>query len=137
MANKLIGKGSSLELSIATVFTAIAGVKRLGPPKRKMDFVESTDLASVVREWLATIRDEGEASMTIIYDSDTATHAALNTSFEAGTSESWKVKFPAASSTVIAFTGIISAFEWDDVVVDGLITAGITIKINSALTITP
>lgn len=137
MANKTLGKGGSLELSISSSFTAIAQVTKVHAPRKKMGQVETTDLGSTSRTFLATILDSGEVSFSINYDPDDSTHAQLNTSCDAGTMEAWKVKMPATPASIFAFSGFITEFSPGDMTVDGLQTADLTIKVSGAVTITP
>jgi len=131
------GKGTRLKLSISSVFTDIANVVSLTPPSMEMGSTETTHLLSAWREFIANIPDGGEVQFTIEYDPTGSTHQQLFTSFSAGTTESWKVVFNDAGNAEVAFEGFVTGFSWDEVAVDGVVTASITIKLTGAVLITP
>ncbi len=131
------GKGTELKLSIASVFTALAAVVNVTPPSMEMGTVETTHLASTWREFLSTIPDGGEVAFTIEYDPGATTHASLWTAFQGGALEGWQVVFNDAGDAVVAFSGILTKFNFDEVAVDNVVTASLTVKISGAVTITP
>lgn len=127
------GKGTTLSLA----GTAIAQVVNVTPPNMTMGTTETTHLTSSWKTYLANIPDGGEVSLTVEYDSAAATHAALWTDFQAGTAGTYLVTFTDTGATTIGFTAIITNFAWDEVVVDGVVTAKFTVKVTGAVTITP
>lgn len=130
------GKGSTLQISISTVFTTVTQDVEFKPPNAEMGKVETTDLSSTWRTFIATILNAGEVEATLNYDSDATTHAQLWTSFQAGTEESWKINFPASQSTIIAFNAFITNHEWEPVNVDGIVKLKIKLQLSGAITIT-
>jgi predicted secreted protein len=131
------GKGTELKLDISSVFTAIAQVVNLTPPSMEMGTSETTHLASTWREYISSIPDGGEIELTIEYDSASSTHASLWSKFTGGAVESWQVVFNDVGDTLVAFSGIITGFEFDEVAVDNVVTATVKVKITGAVTITP
>jgi hypothetical protein len=127
------GKGTELRLTITGTPTAIAQLVSVTPPSMEMGTTETTHLGSTWKEYISNIPDGGEVSFVVEY----ATHAALWTAFTGGAAEVWAVAFNDAGDTTVGFSGILTAFAWDDVVVDGVVTASLTVKVTGAVTITP
>lgn len=138
------GKGTQLQLSIASVFTAIAQLVGVGPPGMTKGTSEVTDLSDDWKRFIASIKDGGEVTLTVEYDAATTTHATLWTKFsEAPTSsnnwgvQDWKVVFADAGAAEVAYSAIITNFKFDDVDNEKVVTAQLTLKISGAVTITP
>lgn len=131
------GKGTVLKLTITATPTDIAQVVGITPPQMTVGTSETTHLGSSWREYISTLPDGGEVSLTIEYDSAAATHAALWTAFTGGAAEAWSVVFNDTGDTAIAFSGILTGFAWDEVTVDNVVTASLTIQITGAVTVTP
>jgi predicted secreted protein len=131
------GKGTKLQLSISSTLTDIAQVVSLTPPSMEMGTTETTHLLSTWREYISNLPDGGSIDFTIEYDPSHASHAALWTAFQGGAAESWKVLFTDTGAAAVTFDGILTNFAWDEVAVDGVVTASITVKITGAITITP
>lgn len=131
------GKGTILQLEIASVFTAIAQLVNVTPPSMSVGTSETTHLASTWREFIGSIPDGGEITFTIEYDSADASHAALSSKFAGCAVENWKVLFNDAGDTEVAFSGIITGFSWDEVVIDNVVTASLTVKVSGTVTVTP
>jgi hypothetical protein len=131
----IAGKGTTLKVSISTVFTIIAQLKNITPPGKKMGTTETTHLLSTDKEFISTIREGGDVKFTVEWDPANTTHAYLLTAFDAGTMESWKVTLP--NGTIIAFTGILTDFPWDQLDVEAVAMIDLTIKVSGAVTVTP
>lgn len=131
------GKGTVLQLSISSVYTAIAQLRRVTPPNMEMGTVEITDINDTWRKFLATIKDGGNVVFAIRYDPAQATHAQLWTSFGLGTSEAWKVIFADAGVAEVGFSGIITNLGWGEANVDAIMEQELTLKVDGAVTITP
>jgi len=131
------GKGTHLQLSIASVFTDIAQVTKLTPPSMEMGTTETTHLLSAWKEFIGNMPDGGEVQFTIEFDPAGTTHQSLFSKFAAGGLESWKVIFADIGTAEFDFVGIISKFAIDEVNFDGVVTASLTIKISGAITFTP
>lgn len=127
------GLGTTLSLG----GTAIAQLVSVTPPSMENPTADVTHLGSTWREFVATIPDGGEISLNIEYDSAQATHATLASNFAAGTSGTWVVTLADSGGTTIGFAGPITNFEWDEIVVDDVVRASVTVKISGAVTITP
>jgi len=131
------GKGTLLQLSIAAVFTTISQRVQVTAPDMENPRIDTTNLDSTWRTNRASLPDGKEVAMTIQYDAAAVTHAALWTSFQAGTTEAWKIIFADTGAAEVAWNGHIEKFSFGDADVDNLILANITITVSGAVTITP
>lgn len=131
------GKGTLLQLSISSVLTTIAQRVQVVPPKMKNPKVDTTNLDSTWRTNRATIPDGGMVNMIIQYDAGAVTHAALWTSFQAGTTETWAIVLTDAGAATIGWSGHIEDFEFDNAEVDNILQANLAITVSGAIVITP
>lgn len=127
------GKGTTITLA----GTARAQVLNITPPSMEMGVTETTHLTSTWKTFIANIPDGGEVSLTIEYDASETTHAALWTDFQAGTAGTYTIVFTDTGAAVVGFAAIITKFAWDQIAVDGVVTASLTLKITGTVSITP
>jgi len=131
------GKGTLLQLSISSVFTTISQRVQVLPPAMKNPRFDTTNLDNTWRSTRATIPDGGEVNMIIQYDASQVTHAALWTSFQAGTNEAWKIILTDTNTAEIAWSGHIEEFSFDAAEVENVLQANLKIAVNGAIVITP
>lgn len=131
------GKGTDLQLSIASVYTSIAQVVSVTPPQMEVGASETTHLLSEWREYIATIPDGGELTFNIEWDAAASTHGTLFSKFKDGESGEWKVILNDAGDTVVAFAGCITNFSPSELTVDNVSMAALTVKVSGEVTITP
>lgn len=131
------GKGTKLQLSISSVFTDIATVQNVTPPSMTMGESETTHLGSAAREFIPNIRDSGEVSFKIEYDAANVTHQNLLATYNTGVTADWKIIFPDLGTTEVTFSGFITGFSWDEVSVDNVVTASLTIKLTGTVSVVP
>ncbi|WP_426041504.1 phage tail tube protein [Brevundimonas sp. TWP2-3-4b1] len=113
--------------SATSVFTALAEVLSVTPPSLNVETAETTHMGSDdgYREYIATLKDGGEVTVNLNYVEASAT--LLQTLINAGI-ETFKITFPGSST--FTFTGIPTAFAFDDVVIDDKIVMSLTIKVT-------
>jgi hypothetical protein len=131
------GKGTLLQLSISSVFTTISQRVQVTPPDMENPRQDTTNLDNTWRTNRSTIPDGGTVGMIIQYDAAAVTHAALWTSFVAGTTEDWKIVFTDTGAAEIPWSGHIEKFTFGEADVDNLILATLAITVSGAVTITP
>jgi hypothetical protein len=131
------GKGVTIENNGTASYVAVAQVTSITPPSMEVGTIEVTHLTSTMREHKASIAEPGEASFTIEWDPENATHAQLWTDFQAGNTLGWKIIFVNAGSSEITFNGFITSFPIQELTVDSVAIATINIKIDGSVTITP
>jgi hypothetical protein len=110
-----------------STYTALAEVLSVTPPSISVETIDATHMGSDdgFREFIASLKDGGECTVNMNYVEASAT--LLQTLVLAGM-ETFKITFP-GSSTVV-FTGIPTAFTFDDVVIDDKIAMSLTIKVS-------
>ena len=131
------GAGTLLKMKIATVYTTVAQITKLTPPSSEMGTVETTIISDSAKTFLATIRDSGEVTFTVEWDSADATHAALWTAHRAGTLTDFEVLFADVGATTVEFHAIVTKFPWDEISNEIVVTIPITLKLSGDITITP
>jgi hypothetical protein len=110
-----------------STYTDLAEVLSVTPPSINVETVDVTHMGSDdgFREYIASLKDGGEVTVNLNYVEASAT--LLQTLVLAGV-ETWKITLP-GSSTLI-FSGIPTAFAFDEVVIDDKITMSLTIKVT-------
>ena len=119
--------------SAPAVYTPLAEVLSVTPPSINVETVETTHMGSDdgFREYIASLKDGGEVTVNLNYVEASAT--LLQTLVLAGV-ETWRITFPGSST--FAFSGIPTAFAFDDVVIDSKIAMSLTIKVTGKPTFT-
>lgn len=93
------------------VYTEVANVTTLSGLATQRGATKTTHLTSTRQTRRATMPDDQPLSGTLNYLPASTGHKALYTSYEAGTSEHWKLAFSDAS--VVLFTGFLTKLEPD------------------------
>lgn len=109
------------------VYTALAEVLSITPPSISVETIETTHMASDdgFREYIASLKDGGECVVNLNYVESSAT--LLQTLVLAGL-ETFKITLAGAST--ITFSGVPTAFTFDDVVIDDKMAMSLTIKVS-------
>jgi predicted secreted protein len=123
------GDGASTE-----VFTTLADVTSLSPPKIKRDTLDVTSHDSVDgwQEFVGGLKDPGEVSADVNYQP--TEHDVLVEDFEDAKPRNYKIVFP--DGTIWAFGAILTGFE-PDAPYDDKLAATLTWKVSGKPTITP
>lgn len=110
-----------------STYTALAEVLSVTPPSISVETVDVTHMGSDdgFREYIASLKDGGEVTVNLNYVEASAT--LLQTLVLAGV-EGFKITFPGSST--VTFSGIPTAFSFDDVVIDDKIAMSLTIKVT-------
>lgn len=127
MSDGAIGHGSTL---IGATTGTIGNVISVSIAGRTRDMIDKSTMDSTdkFREYMAGMADEGEFTAEINFDDTTGViAAALNTAYQAATSEIWEITFPGTAT--FQCPGIISDFSVNDPF-DDKITMSITIKLS-------
>jgi len=114
-------------MSAADTYTSLAEVLSITPPSISVETIGATHMASDdgFREYIAGLKDGGEVTVNMNYVEASAT--LLQTLVLAGY-ETFKITFPGSSTYV--FSGIPTAFTFDDVVIDDKVAMSLTIKVS-------
>lgn len=137
--NASVGWGGQLGIASATgVLTKIAGVRRLKPPSNQRQRVDATHLESpdMREQTIPGMRQASTITATVIYEAGSATDTLLKEAESSGTSRDVKIGIPFRGEVVEhdSFTGIVTGYERDDIEANGLMTATLTISVESAVT---
>lgn len=131
------GEGTELKLSISSTLTTIAQLVSIDPAEKTRPAIDTSDLASTARTFRAGMLDNGELSGVLHYDPGVVTHAALTTSIDAGTLETWELIFNDAGDAKYGFSAFLTKFKPTGTEIDGNLGAEFAIKISGAVVITP
>lgn len=135
-SNSFWAYGSVLQLgngATPEVFTNIAEITSLTPPKAKRDSDEVSNYASpdAYREFIPTWRDGGEVAVEANWLPNDATqdeNTGILANFNDNVNHNWKILLPNSIAT-IAFAGHVVAFE-PDLPLDGHGKLAFTIKVS-------
>lgn len=127
------GRGTVLQLSVASSYMPIAQVVDITGPGAEIGTREVTNLSSTAAEFYPTILDPGEVTANIFYDPAELTHADLTNLLTTPTTASWKIVFP-TTTFVISFGGSLTTFEQNGMDVEGTLGASLTITLTGAIT---
>lgn len=111
-----------------TPHVRVAEVVSIQPPGQTRDTIDVTHLDSddAVKEFIGSLTEGGEASITINFVPEEA--ETLQTAFTAdGGAGEFRILFP-KKTHAMTFAGIVTAYEPGEIVVDDKLTATFTVK---------
>jgi predicted secreted protein len=124
--------------AVVTATHKIAELLSLQPPQWERGTMDVTthDSAGQAREFIAEgVYDAGEISGQVHYIAGSAGDTLMLAAMTGGTTMNCKCVLKAATGTQdLTFQGILTAYQPDDMEVDGKQTAAFTIKITGAVT---
>lgn len=131
------GKGAQFWLHNGTILTKITNVVSLTPPSPTRDTIDTTDHDSSgdFREFIASLIDAGEASITINYVPGSTGDVLLTSMLGTGTVRAFAIDLNSATATQwrVSGSGIVTSYVPSDVVIDDKMTATVTIKVSGPL----
>jgi hypothetical protein len=136
MSGKL-GFGAKYFIHNGTALTEALDVMSVTPPSPSVETIDTTTHGSAggVREFIAGLIDNGEASIRVNWDPSNATHTLFTAALASRALKAQKINVPAATGTIdFTFSGIVTGFEKDDIVIDDKMTAVLTVKVSGAIT---
>jgi predicted secreted protein len=125
MSDAQIGLGSAFKRGA----TSVGEVLSIGAPSLSRDVVDATHMQSTEgwREFIAGLKDGGEATVEIQSKPSTPAYQAMVADFGNDSPESYSIEFPDGSSW--AFSAFITGLETSDPL-DDKITTSATFKIT-------
>lgn len=131
-ATRRQAKGTVLQLSIASVFTTVALVKKIDYPDDEVQFMDGTALDSTfVEDGQATgLVTPGSTSIDLFYDPLDSVHQQVITKKLALTECDWKITNPNVGGTTAhscTFKGIVKKFK-PTAAVGAMLEASVEIK---------
>lgn len=132
------GKGTTISVTTAgsTTFVAVAQVTAITPPPMEMGEVEVTSLGDTWRQFIPTILNGGEPTFTVEWDPAAASHVELLGTFTTGGTRTFRIGFKDTGTAQCDFAAFIKAFQIQEVTVDNVAVANLTLRSTSAITIT-
>lgn len=126
------GKGTQLQVSIASTFVPLGQLVSAGGPTGEMGTREVTHLDSSAREFAATILDGGEVSGSLFVDFANQSHQYMMGKVYTATpstGEAMKLVFSTTTKTM-TFTAIPTAWPFGGFEVDGTATVDFGMKVT-------
>lgn len=133
-SNADIGYGA--RFGIGATPTYVAEVTSITPPGMTRDTVDVTHLESdgMFKEYIGALKDAGEATITVNYIPTVAASDALLTAFNTDAAQSFTILFP-GGAVKLTFNGIVTGYEFGDLVGDDKMSATFTVKATGAVTL--
>jgi len=133
MANKIKSKGTTLLMSIASVFTAIPQMKSLTISGEKSETFENVTLDGIAFKTKSATGyvDPCSISADVFYDPQDAVHAAFIALVAAPVATSFKVTYADAGPTSVTYSGVGFGFDKSATPADGL-SGSLTIETSGA-----
>lgn len=127
----------SLGTTIKQGTTVIGSLTEINGVEKTSETIDVTVLDSTdgYREFVTSFKDGGEVSLTGFFDESDTGQALLETNFEAGTSASYTITFPASTGTTWTFDGVVTKIM-TSAQVGEVIPFEATIKISGKPTLT-
>lgn len=114
------------------VFTEIAEVKSISGPNTSSQVIDVTHMGSSdnTREFLPTLIDPGDISMSLNFRPDNDTHIDLRVNQKERTRTNWQLVFTDPSATVYSFAGYVTGFQIT-AEIESALQAQCTVKLTS------
>ena len=133
-----VGQGTAiLSATVATVLTPIAQVTEITGPEVTVGTTETTNLASLFKEWRAQLPDGGTVGFTIQYDPAGATHTQIASWVNLWPQQlvPWEITFPTIGGTnKAAFSAFVTKFAVKGMNEDDNLEADCELKISGPVT---
>lgn len=133
MAEPMGGKGTILQVAIASVYTAVGGVVSITPMRRGQEVYTWTPLASgSVRRRGSGQEDGGEPSIKINYDPENAAQQYIISKAASEAPEDFKLID--SQNNEYPFSAVITNFAPDEITAAAAVTATITLGVDGSIT---
>jgi len=120
-----LGSGSPLS------YTTIPEVNSFSGPGGNAGVIDVTDLASIAKEKMSGMNDNGQLGFEINFVPSNAQHLALRTAKENGTTANFQLVF--TDGTTWSFQALVTGFAVSGAI-DGVVKASVTLEITGAIT---
>ena len=133
MANKYIGKATTVDFTYNSTQSTVANVMGATPPACDFGEVESTDLDSLRRAFLPTLLEDGIANFNLAWDPDDVGHVSLFAAFQAGATVglTFRLATTLLNKRIIKGTGFWKSFHVGEITSDGLLMTTGAFRCNS------
>ncbi len=127
VVNPALGTTLGFDQTTPGTYVTLGNVMSIGSD-REFGSVETTNLGSTKKTYRATILDGGEISFEVELDPGDSAHAALETSFLAGTTHLWKITYTDTAHATDIITGFITKYSTSAGGPEENLTASFTVK---------
>ena len=136
----IVAQSTGISITITGhAMEAIGTVTSWGGPNISCSKIDITSLASTSKEFIPSIRDSGDVTVEVVFDTNaTALHSAIRSDLETRTKRVYDVRLTDQSTnstsqpTAFYFDGYITSFGLSGSV-DNIIKGSVTIAISSAV----
>lgn len=132
------GSGSTIKVTITATPTTILQITSIGAVTRTRAMIDFSALNDTQEQMLASVLKRSDV-LTVKgwLDCSTATHAYLETSYSAGTTEVWLITYADTNAATLGFSGFLTKLSYGPAEVDGGVAVEIDIKLTTIVTVTP
>ena len=116
------------------VFTTVDGLVNIGETGVERSLIDTTNLASTLREYKGAIPDGAEIDLDFQYTAS-APQAGLKTDLDANTVRNFKINIQDSPVVVFAFSGLVISWKISNPI-DNVVPLAVRVKITGSLTIT-
>jgi hypothetical protein len=117
------------------VFTEIPGVTAISELGQSRGLIDVTNLRSSAREYRGALKDGQQIGLTIQYDPDDATQAALKTDLNNDTRRNFKVELSNSPPEIWTFTALVMGWSIS-AGIDAVYVLTVSLKPTGDITIT-
>lgn len=136
MSNSAIkAQGTLLQLGSGSplTFATIAEINSFSGPGGNVSVIDVTDLASLAKEKVAGMNDNGQLSFECNFLPGDTEHSALREAKENGTTINVKLIFTDSNETEWTFQAIVTGFSVSGAI-DGVVKGAVTLEITGEIT---
>ncbi len=116
------------------VFTTVDGLVNIGEVGVERSLIDTTNLASTIREWKGAIPDGAEIDLDFQYTASTP-QAGLKTDLDNNTVRNFQINVQDSPVKVFAFQGLVISWKISNPI-DQVVPLAVRVKITGSLTIT-
>lgn len=128
------GKGTLFRYWSGSAWVNLSEIKSIEGPGMTRETIDVTSLDSTggYREFIASFRDGGTVSLSMIFRRDT--YDIVHDHFESDTVQTYEIVLPDAENTTLEFDGLVQECPLS-IVVDDAIMADVVIKVSGQPTV--
>ena len=116
-------------------YVTVDGLVNIGEVGVERSLIDTTNLASTIREWKGAIPDGAEIDLDFQYTAS-APQVALKTNLDANTVGTFRINIQDSPVRVFQFSGLVIAWKISNPI-DNVVPLSVRVKITGSLTITP
>lgn len=112
--------------------TAVGGLTSITMPEKSRDSIETTtlDVTDDYKTFIPGLKDGGEVTVKGYFDHADTGQLALDTAFEAGTTDDYSIVFPAAIGVTFTFSAFLTKYAIGEVNLEDPLSFEATFKVD-------